>query len=172
MVHETPGGTKHEQTPRSTSRRTRTRRTPMEAVRRAAGMAVWLAAGEALIGVGSLQGTTGSWIAGWALYGIMAREWSDDTSSEDTLMRRLVRRHVKLTCAAGAIALGTTALMPGLTGTEWTMPWEQLPMVTIGLGALHNATWAPPTDQEDYYAGDPTTPAREPPGTDPGVEDR
>ena len=139
----------------------------MEAVRRAAGMAVWLATGQALIGVGSLQGTMGSWVAGWALYGIMAREWRDDTP-----VPRVVRRHVKLTCGAGAIALATTALMPWLTGTEWTMPWEQLPMVTIGLGALHNATWAPPTDQEDYYAGDPTTPAREPPGTDPGVEDR
>ena len=148
----------------ATRQRDRTRQHTMGTLQRVAGITAWMAAGELLIALGSLQGTSGSWVTGWALYAVMAREWSEDPTQAG-----LVSRHAWATFEVAAVALGASTYMGWLTGTDWSIPWAQLPMITIGLGAFHNAMWGPSSKYEKYYSGEPPG---ERPRTDSRTEDR
>ena len=125
-------------------RETTASRTTAETIRRAAGVAGWLLAGEAMITIGSIQGVTGSLVSGWALYWIIAREWTaEEARAKLITLHALQTTGVVIAAATAALALWTSSI-------DWRIPWEQLPMVTIALAALHNAHNAPALDKEQF----------------------
>ena len=111
------------------------RETTRGALRRFAPVAGWVAGCELMILIGAaLQGVAGAWVAGGALYLIMSREWSRE--------ERIANYEIHLPVTAGALFVGivTELLLIALGGAHGlTLYWEQLPLGTILLGALHNS---------------------------------
>ena len=66
----------------------------------------------------------------------------------------MITKHVFWTMAAAGAGVAAEAVML-VTGTGGPVPWEQLPMVTVLAGAMHNARHAPPIDRETYPSGRP-----------------
>ena len=122
-------------------------RSTTEKLQRSMGVLLWAAGGTMMTAVGSIQGLAGSWVCGFALYGIMSREWDENPAER----RYLIEEHLLWTAALTVIA-GVVDAWLWQSGAGWRIHWNLLPVATISMGAAHNWRWAPRIDQQRYRA--------------------
>ena len=115
-----------------------------EKAARTTGVIGWLLGAQAMVAVGSVGGPLGCWAAGGGLYAIMAHEWEGAGYRQ-----KKIRQH--LTVTAAAALCGFAAELTAFTsGAAPLLNWEQLPLITVLLGACHNWRHAPHVDQKRF----------------------